>query len=218
MRSFPVHTALAIALLLGGVVACSRKGETPAARPGTAGTPAAGGRLFDVSSDRAVVIVTDGADLSGWTSTAEELARSGYRVLLLPPGDDKAAGAAADELARRGVARVVFVGSGRGVGAALAAAALGAAGVAVLNPQANGAGSATGAPPAVPSLYMASLADGPSSAAAQQLYRAAPEPRALALYPAREPAPAVFDASSELKTTFTDFIRSAFQPLSARAR
>jgi hypothetical protein len=219
----PAIAAMAAALALVAGVACTGQGtEKPASRPAAGAVTLAGGvngRLFGVPSERGVVLVADGPETSAWTALAEELARSGYGVLVIPlaeQGSLESALAAARELERHGAQHVVYVGSGRGGAPALAAAARDAAGVVVLNPPADA--SLAGGMPPVPSLLMASLADGPSSAAAQQLYRAAPEPRILALYPAREPAPAAFEANSELKTTFLDFLRSAFQPLSAAAR
>ena len=111
------------------------------------------------------------------------------------------------------------MGSHGGAAAALAAAGEGAAGVAALNPTAEPAPSPAAGMPPVPFLALASLADAASSGLAQRMYSAAGEPRTLALYPAREPAPAVFAApSGELKAAFLDFLRSAFEPLSARAR
>ena len=211
------------ALTLLAALACSNKGtDGPAARPssGDVSLPGvAGGRLFGAPSERGIVLVADGPDTSAWTGLAEDLARSGYGVLVMPHSEQgglEATLAAARELQRRGAQHVVFVGSGRGAAQALAAAGRDAAGVAVLNPPPDS--SPPGVMPPVPSLLVASLADGPSSAAAQQLYRAAPEPRILALYPAKETAPAAFEANSELKTTFLDFLRNAFQPLSAAAR
>jgi hypothetical protein len=218
-----VAVAAPIAILALAIVACAGKGrDTPPAggAPGAVTLPGGtDGRIFGVPSERGVVLIADPPDTSAWTGLADELARSGYGAIVIPFADHgslEAATAAARELERRGALHVVFVGSGRGVAPALAAAARDAAGVVALNPPADA--SPPGAMPAVPSLMMAALADGPSSAAAQQLYRAAPEPRILALYPGRETAPAAFEASPELKTTFLDFLRNAFQPLSAAAR
>jgi hypothetical protein len=218
----PARILPTLALLAVLALACGEKGKAPAPSGPAPGSTVrlsggADARLFGAGFDRGVVVIADGSDTSAWAPVAEDLAQSGYGVLVLPFAESagtQQALAAARELEGRGAQRIVFVGSGRGTTAALAAAAGGAAGVAVLNPPAD-FGAPPAAVPPVPSLTMASLADGGSSAVAQQLYRAAPEPRILALYPAREAAPAAFTANSELKSTFLDFLRNAFQPLSA---
>jgi hypothetical protein len=74
--------------------------------------------------------------------------------------------------------------------------------------------------PPVPLLALASLTDAGSSAQARRLYDAAQEPRTLALYPARSAAVGLItgDEPSELKSVLLEFLRSAFEPLSALRR
>lgn len=176
------------------------------------------GRSFGPVSQRGVIVIADGPDTGAWAALAEEMGRAGYRVIVVPgTGSDDAAAAraAASQATRRGAERVVFVGSGRSAAAALEAARDGASGVAVLNPPGSLEIPSGGMPP-VPLLAIASLTDGPGSAAAQHLYQAAGEPRTLALYPAREAAPAAFAGdSNELRSALLDFLRAAFLPLSA---
>jgi pimeloyl-ACP methyl ester carboxylesterase len=224
MRALAV--ALLVVLLVSSLVAGCRRTDDPPAPPfgGSAielETPGGttSGALYGTVSDRGIVVVADDSETAAWAEVASELGRSGYRVIVLPrPARDGAATvrAAAERLAQQGVKQTVFVGSGRGASAALAAAADGASGVGVLNPDGESATVPAGGLPPVALLVMASLRDGPSSAAAQQIYRAAREPRTLALYPAQERAPAAFAGeSNELRDAFFDFLRSAFQPLTA---
>ena len=222
--SFYGLTVLIASLLVTG---CSRGGGAktpPVATPVTFGVPGdqRPGFLYGGASDRGVVLIAGDADTNAWSPLAGELAQLGYRVLVIarPSGDGAAAARAAGaELARRGTDRVVYVGSHASTAAALAAAGDGAAGAAALNPAAEPDPIPAAGMPSVPLLALASLADTASSGLAQRMYSAAGEPRTLALYPAREPAPAVFAApSGELKAAFLDFLRSAFEPLSARAR
>jgi hypothetical protein len=177
------------------------------------------GFVYGATSTRGIVLIADDANTDAWSALAGELGRIGYQVLVLPrPQRDggAAARAAADQLTRQGVQQVVFVGSGGGATAALEAAAGGARGVGILNPAGNGTVVPAGGLPPVAILAMASLSNGASSAAAQQIYGAAREPRTLALYPSSEAAPAAFAGdSNELKTAFMDFLRLAFQPLTA---
>jgi len=215
-------------VLLASVVAigCSRGGGAKAPPGATAVTIAAPegqrpGFLYGNASDRGVVLIAGDADTNAWSPLAGELSRLGYRVLVIaqPSRDGVAAArAAAMELARRGTERIVYVGSRGSAAAALGAAGDGTAGVAVLNPTTEPEPAPAAGMPSVPLLAFASLADAASSGVARRLYDAAGEPRTLALYPAREAAPAVFAApSGELKSAFLDFLRSAFEPLSARS-
>jgi dienelactone hydrolase len=201
-----------------GSMSCRSKGPSADGDQATQRNVEGDFALFGGPSSRGVVLIAGDRRTGAWSAFATELGRLGYRVLVLPlPGNnpEAAALAAAEVLARQGVERIVFVGSGAGADAALAGAAAGAAGVVILNP----IGAAQTVPgagmPSVASLMMASLSDGPSSATAQKLYQSAPEPRRLALYPARDPAPAAFTAAGELRTAFLDFLQAAFTPLSA---
>lgn len=177
------------------------------------------GLIYGGRSTRGVVLIVGDSNTDVWSALASELGQMGYRVLLLPqPLRDggATARAAADRLAGQGVEQVVFIGSGRGAAAALEAAAGGSNGVGILNPDGSTGVIPAGGMPPVALLVMATLGDGPSSAAAQQLYRAAREPRTLALYPSSEAIPAAFAGdSNELKAAFFDFLRTAFQPLAA---
>ena len=216
-------TLAACLLVLACTPGCSRKGGAQAPPGATALTIAAPGGdrpgfLYGGASERGIVLVAGDTNTDQWSSLAGELSRLGYRVLVIGlPSDGGAARAAGAELTRRGSDRILYVGSQAGAAPALAAATAGGAGVALLNPTAEPAPlpAAGGAPP-VPLLALASLTDAQSSAVARRLYDAAGEPRTLALYPAREPAPAVFAGEGgELKNAFLDFLRSAFEPLSA---
>jgi hypothetical protein len=214
-------------LVIIAVLACAgcRDSEKPADAPASTevqlDTP--GGRtsgfVYGAMSTRGIVLVADDADTGAWSSLAAELGRMGYQVIVLPrPARDGAATAraAADRLTRQGVQQVVFLGSGRGVAAALEAAAGGASGAVVLNPVGNGDAIPAGGLPPVALLVMAALSDGASAAAAQEIYRTAREPRTLALYPSSATVPAAFAGEgNEVKSAFFDFLRSAFQPLTA---
>lgn len=224
-----VVAALAVACIGSG---CSRGGSTP--ESGDASTPAAGaaavtirsaggsvnGQVYGPTSGRGVVVITGPNETDAWATLATELGQLGYRVLVFAPPERAAAGAAraaADLLRGQGVEKIVLVGSGAATATALEAARDGADGVAVLNPAAGADPIPNGGMPAVPVLALGSLADAPSSALARRIYDAAAEPRTLALYPSRAAAPGVFGAaeSAELKSVFLDFLRSAFEPLSA---
>jgi len=174
------------------------------------------GALYGAPSTRGIVIVAGDSGTAAWAPLAGELTKLGYQVAVLPlPRSDDVTSvrAAAQQLMANGAERVVFIGSRDGAAAALAGAAGGAAGVALLNP---GEIAPEVAVPPVSFLALASLADGESSATAQRLYRTAREPRSLALYPAHDPAPTVLAGETgDLKNAFLDFLRAAFQPLSA---
>jgi pimeloyl-ACP methyl ester carboxylesterase len=124
-----------------------------------------------------------GGDLCEWLPTARSYARLGYRVLVFDFHDqdrvDDDVVAAVAELRRRGVARVVLVGSSMGGTAVLVAAAR-------IRPAVAGVVSLSG--PAVfgdldartavarlrvPVLLVAARLDGPFAAAARGLYAAA---------------------------------------------
>ncbi|MGD9894357.1 MAG: hypothetical protein AB7R89_22195 [Dehalococcoidia bacterium] len=218
-------TSLALLLVALLVAPGCRDSEKPDEAPGSTevqlDTPdgRTSGFVYGAMSTRGIVLVADDANTRDWSALAGELGRIGYQVLVLPrPARDggAAARAAADQLTRQGVQQVVFVGSGSGATAALEAAAGGARGVGILNPDGNDPVIPAGGLPPVALLAMASLGDGASSAAAQEIYGAAREPRTLALYPSSETVPAAFAGeSNELKTAFLDFLRLAFQPLAA---
>ena len=214
------------ALLLCGVVlvgitsGCSRnRAQQPApdAESERLDLPGGAASLFGARSDRGVLILAD-EEVGGWRPLAAEMARIGYVVLVVPHSaaiEPGSVATAATALTRRGVERIVIVGSGRAASVALAAAS-NSTGVAVLNPPGELDAAQAGGVAPVAFLAMASLSDPASSTLARQLYSAAQEPRTLALYPARDPAPAAFaGASNELKTAFLDFLRTAFEPLSA---
>lgn len=216
-------TALVAAMMVVALGGCrdSPKPSPPDSAEVRLDTPAGptNARIYGARSGRGIVVVADDAETSAWAQVATELGQAGYQVIVLPrPERDAAATVrvASDHLSQRGATQVVFIGSGRGATAALEAAAGGASGVGVLNPAGAASGIPAGGVPPVALLVMASLRDGPSSAAAQELYRAAREPRRLALYPAVEPAPAAFAGeSNEVKMALFDFLRAAFQPLAA---
>ena len=226
-RTIRLLCATAIVVLL--VCGCSKRGASPAARPTPRGAQAVTidapggsmpGDLYGPTSRRGIVVISSGA-AGEWTPLALELGQLGYRVLVYTPpagrGGADTARAAAGLLRRRGVESVVYVATGVGATAALEAAGGDAAGVALLNPAAPPEPLPSGAAPAVPVLALASLADAASTALARRIYDAAAEPRTLALYPARTVAPAVFAApeTAEVKSVFFDFLRDAFEPLSA---
>jgi hypothetical protein len=210
-----------MALVLAGCRDSAGRSEPPDSTEVHLDTPSGTtkGFVYGGISTRGIVLIAGDAGAGAWSALASELGRMGYQVLLLPqpPRDGGAtARAAADRLAGQGVQQVVFIGSGRGATAALEAAAGGSNGVGVLNPDGSVDVMPAGGMPPVALLVMAALSDGPSSAAAQQLYRAAREPRTLALYPSSEALPAAFAGdSNELKAAFFDFLRTAFQPLAA---
>ena len=124
-----------------------------------------------------------GGDLCEWLSTARSYARLGYRVLVFDFHDqdqvDDDVVAAVAELRRRGVARVVLIGSSMGGTAMLVAAAR-------IRPAVAGAVSLSGAAVfgdmdaraavvrlRVPVLFIAARRDGPFASAARGLYGAA---------------------------------------------
>ena len=124
-----------------------------------------------------------GGDLCEWLSTARSYARLGYRVLVFDFHDqdqvDDDVVAAVAELRRRGVARVVLVGSSMGGTAVLVAAAR-------IRPAVAGVVSLSGAAVfadldartavvrlRVPVLFVAARRDGPFATAARGLYGAA---------------------------------------------
>jgi len=134
-----------------------------------------------------------GSNLCEWVPTARAYARLGYRALVFDFHDqdrlDQDVVAAVAELRRRGVDRVVLVGSSMGATAVLVAATR-------VRPPVAGVVSLSGpavfgdldARPAVgrlrvPALFMAARRDGPFPAAARGLYRAAatPDKRLLVL-------------------------------------
>jgi pimeloyl-ACP methyl ester carboxylesterase len=127
-----------------------------------------------------------GGDLCEWLETARAYARLGYRSLVLDFHDrdrvDDDVVAAVAELRRRGVARVVLVGSSMGGTAALVAAARirpAVAGVVSLSAPAVFGDPDARRPVArlrVPALFMAARRDGPFPAAARGLYGAAATP------------------------------------------
>jgi pimeloyl-ACP methyl ester carboxylesterase len=176
--------------------------------------------LFGTSSPHAVVIVSPPDERAAWQQVAASLATTGYSVLLYsrPDRDADATARRAGELLRgRGVEKVVFVGSRAGAADALSAARDDGAGVAILNPLAPPEPIPSAGMPLSALLAMASLADGTSSALARRVYEAAPEPRTLALYPARLSSPAVLTDPStpEVRDVFMEFLRSAFESQSA---
>ena len=124
-----------------------------------------------------------GADLCEWLETARAYARLGYRALVLDFHDrdqvDDDVAAAVAELRRRGVTRVVLVGSSMGGTAVLVAAAR-------IRPPVAAVVSVSGAADfgdmdaraavarlRVPALFMAAREDRPFPADARGLYRAA---------------------------------------------
>src|SRR5688572_11592990 len=167
-----------IALVLAGCRDSAGRNEPPDTTEVQLDTPSGttSGFVYGGMSTRGIVLVAADANTSAWSALATELGKMGYQVLLLPqpPRDGGAtARAAADRLAGQGVQQVVFIGSGRGAAAALEAAAGGSNGVGILNPDGSVDVLPVGGMPPVALLVMAALSDGPSSAAAQQLYRAA---------------------------------------------
>jgi pimeloyl-ACP methyl ester carboxylesterase len=127
-----------------------------------------------------------GSDLCEWLPRARALAGQGRKVLAFDFGPaahiagDMAAAAA--ELRRRGVTRLVLVGSSMGGTAAVAAAARitpPVAGVVSLSgpEEYRGADAAAAAPRLrMPALFVAAEDDPPFADAARALYRAAPGP------------------------------------------
>ena len=124
-----------------------------------------------------------GSNLCEWVPTARAYARLGYRALVFNFHDqdrlDDDVVAAAGELRRRGVAKVVLVGSSMGGTAMLVAAGR-------VRPPVAGVVSLSGAAAfadmdarvvvprlRVPALFMAAKGDGPFPAAARGLYGAA---------------------------------------------
>jgi dienelactone hydrolase len=124
-----------------------------------------------------------GSNLCEWVPTARAYARLGYRALVFNFHDQDRLGddvvAAAGELRRRGVAKVVLVGSSMGGTAMLVAAGR-------VRPPVAGVVSLSGAAVfadmdarvvvprlRVPALFMAAKGDGPFPAAARGLYGAA---------------------------------------------
>ena len=124
-----------------------------------------------------------GSNLCEWVPIARDYARLGYRVLVFDFHDqdhlDLDVIAAAVELRRRGVTRVVLVGSSMGGTAALVAAGRirpAVAGVVSLSGAAvfGGMDARTVVPHLrVPALFMAARRDGPFATAALGLYGAA---------------------------------------------
>jgi dienelactone hydrolase len=123
-----------------------------------------------------------GSNLCEWVPTARAYARLGYRALVFDFHDqdrlDDDVVAAAGELRRRGVARVLLVGSSMGGTAVLVAAGRirpVVAGVVSLSGAAvfGGMDARTVVPRLrVPALFMAAKGDGPFPAAARGLYGA----------------------------------------------
>lgn len=222
--------SLFLALSLSAV-ACTSAPNTYQAQP----TPAGGrtirieganagisGTLFGPSSTRGVLVIA-GDDDSAYRALAAELGQAGYRVLLVrqPERDRPAtARAAAAALRRQGIEKLVLVAGGGAVADALHAARDGADGVVALSPSGQADPLPTLVMPALPVLALASLTDAASSAQARRIYDAAVEPRILALYPARGPAVAIIGGAepSELDSVLLEFLRSAFEPLSALRR
>lgn len=226
MPMMRIGLALVVVALLGG--ACRGSGQPSSARPST--TAAAGSvvalngtgasvRMFGRRSSRGIVLIVPG-DVSGWGTFAEELGRAGYRVALLAStttdGESRAQQAAA-LVRREGAEKIVFIGGGDGAAAAITAARLDAAGVVLLAPSATSAAVLGGGLPPVPLLALSPLADAASAAAARRIYDAAVEPRTLALYPGSLGVPAVFTEPNapDVRTVLTDFLRAAFEALSA---
>jgi dienelactone hydrolase len=124
-----------------------------------------------------------GSNLCEWVPIGRSYARLGYRVLVFDFHDqdrlDDDVVAAVAELRRRGVARIVLVGSSMGGTAVLVAASRirpAVAGVASLSgPAVFGDMDARTVVPRlrVPALFMAAKEDGPFAAAARGLYGAA---------------------------------------------
>jgi pimeloyl-ACP methyl ester carboxylesterase len=163
--------------------ACLEGGEQAFGFPAAAGTTTTGvvlgqGRTGVVLGHQA------GSDLCEWLPRARVLAKQGRRVLAFdfgPSGDiGKDMVAAAAELRRRGVTRMVLVGSSMGGTAAIAAAAQitpPVAGVVSLSgpEEYQGADAATAAPRLrVPVLFIVADDDLPFDDDARALYKAVP--------------------------------------------
>lgn len=124
-----------------------------------------------------------GGDLCEWLETARGYAQLGYRVLVFDFHDqdqlDDDVMAAVTELRRRGVARVVLVGSSMGGTAVLVAATRirpPVVGVVSLSGPADFGdldARASGARLRVPALFVAARGDGPFARAALELYGSA---------------------------------------------
>jgi pimeloyl-ACP methyl ester carboxylesterase len=150
----------------------------PAADGPTAGVVLGRGRTGMVLGHQA------GSDLCEWLPRARELAKQGRQVLAFDFGPSahitQDMVAAAAELRRRGVTRMVLVGSSMGGTAAIAAAAeitpLVAGVVSLSGPEEyQGADAATAAPKLrVPVLFVAAEDDPPFDDAARALYKAVP--------------------------------------------
>jgi pimeloyl-ACP methyl ester carboxylesterase len=161
--------------------ACLEGGERafsfPAADGPTTGVVLGRGRTGVVLGHQA------GSDLCEWLPRARALARQGRQVLAFDFGTahiKEGMAAAAAELRRRGVTRLVLVGSSMGGTAAIAAAAQltpPVAGVVSLSgpEEYDGADAAAAAPKLrVPVLFIAADDDPPFDDAARALYKAVP--------------------------------------------
>jgi hypothetical protein len=222
-----VVAALVVALSLSATV-CTRTPSASQAQPTPADgrsirieTPSTGvtGMLFGSSSSRGVLVIA-GDDDGAYRTLAAALARAGYRVLLYrqPQRDSPAtARAAAAALRRQGVQKLVLVAGGGAVADALDAAHDGIDGVVALSPSGRSDPLPSLGMPSLPVLALASLTDAESSAQARRIYDAAVEPRMLALYPERGPAITIIGGAepSALQSVLLDFLRRAFEPLSA---
>jgi len=231
MRARPGAGTLLL-LLIPALIACNRGGSggRVAAPPDSPGPNARTvvidpgarltGSLYGTSATRGIVIVSPTDDFQAWERVAVVLAQQGFRVLLYrrPARDgDGAARAAGDALRQHGATKVLYIASGAAVADALVAARTDAAGLVVYNPKAGAESPPRGGMPPVPLLALASLADNETNAQARRLYDAAQEPRTLALYPQRTISPALLAGAdnSELAAVLSDFLRSAFETLSA---
>lgn len=224
MRRFTL--AFVAAALVFGACSGSSTSSTTRQQPDQSGGSvaslgASGGtvRVYGPRTTRGIVLIAP-ADAAGWSAFAEELGRVGYRVVLLPAtGADAESRAqqAAALLRREGAEKIAFIGGGDGAATAITAARLDAVGVAVLGPSAKSEAALGRGLPSVPLLALAPLADGPSAATARRIYDAAAEPRTLALYPGSLGVPAVFTGPNapDVRTVLTDFLRAAFESLSA---
>jgi pimeloyl-ACP methyl ester carboxylesterase len=170
----PVTTTAAPSCLEGG----ERAFSFPAADGPTAGVVLGRGRTGVVLGHQS------GSDLCEWMPQARRLARRGRQVLAFDFGPDAHIRAdmvaAADELRRRGVTRLVLVGSSMGGTAVIAAAAVIAppvAGVVSLSgpEEYQGTDAAAAAPKLrMPVLFVAAEDDPPFDDAARALYKAVP--------------------------------------------